>query len=1394
MSRYTACCLLLWGGLLACPTSNLLAQDDEFQAGLLATYQFGTQQLQRVDPELTFHWGTASPFPQLSGTHWQADWTGQILIRSLTPYRLYAQIQGAVTIEIASETVFSANSETLQWQAGETVELPPGFQDIAVRFQPAASGAVLKLFWSSAEFGIEPLPGHLLFHEEDSTQARLVERGRQVFDAHRCANCHRDGEDIASLNPAPALWGIIHGTNADWILAKLQGEHPEAAEDQMPHFGFTREQAEDIVAYLQRLDSPFDLRTAPEAQPAKGGPTGADLFNTLGCVACHQVGELGIRDLFSGPNLTNIGRKRSVDWLASWLASPERMNPQHRMPVFKLSRNERGLLATYLSTLGAEPETIFGKRPLDDFTERSNRGQALVKEFQCANCHKIPAIEASTSVPARLTAAKLESPASCLSAEPDPSKRRPTFRNLERPALASYLKTLPPDPPGELSLFEQGQRVLERKQCLACHARGTTEGLKTEALGIAKATPWLQGQTQLVIPPSLNAVGDKLNDDILNSALSGKQDRVRANWLTVRMPEFKHSREELEALKHYFVEHDRIPTAGSETLPQIDLADEEFLLLGRKLVGAGGWSCIACHQIGDYVPQKTALGTRGSDLMAIGKRLRPEFYLRWTQSPIRVVPGMEMPSFIKPVPGVLNDDPHQQLAAIWAAVNDPRFEPPTNPSQVEQLWQVAEGSAPRVVRDVFTIDAANGGGTVARAFAVGFSNQHGVLFDLDQAAVREWRFGDFARQRTVGKSWYWDLAGAAVATGFDAESDFVLLRTSDQQPVALRARDRDRLAHLQSYRQHAQSIELHYELILATDFDSAEDAAADPGPGVVIPVVEVLSAMNSPETRETGWRRVIQAGPVPAGYQLAIRRPSPLTTHFGAKVLPTPESGTAASEELLLGKLEGQQTQLSVDYLSRSTAPRGTLPELPISQPTAQQVTTLPGYVGERLPLPAAMMPTALAHDAAGRLLITSLKGDLLRAEDTSGDGLEHEVAILQQGLSAPFGVLAQGQDVLVIHKPELLRLSDSNGDGHYDRREVVLDGWGHTDDYHDWVTGPVLGADGSLFVATGSDYSQKNRNRDLAKWRGKVLQGTSTGDVVPYAHELRYPIGLAADAQGRLFVSDQQGVQNTFNEINHIVPGGAYGVPGLQDGEGSPEPLPAAVQVPHPWTRSVNGIFFLPEEIPTPFAGHGIGCEYNEKFLIRFSLQEVDGALQGACYPFTRTTWQHLEETFLGPICGMATASGEIYIGSIFDSGWLGGPNVGEIVRLKPTGEFGNGIREIRAIPGGFEIEFIAAVDPVAAIQQSAYSLSGYTRVWGGSYATNDSGRYSPPIDSIELLDDQRTVRLSVSNLKPGFVYDWNIGKIDAAGRELFPSYGSYTLNRIPGKEKSTVDAGSRD
>lgn len=1385
--------LFLTVGLLASGFPLQGQEDDDLGAGLRAQYRSGAKVIERI--EAVPHLQASAGEVVLEGcrpSDLEVIWRGQLLIRD-EDVRFHFWLQGEMELLLDGKSIYAGSRTEPGWLSSDRREVSPGLADLEIRFRQSEPAAVFRMFWSSSSFPLEPLPFGQLFHTgtvEGATAGaatqgdesdRAWDQGRQLFTAHRCDRCHAVDEEPHSP-PAKALWGVSVGLNPAWLKQKLLDQHVLGPGARMPHFGFDEAEAEAIAAYLIRLGSPFELASVPEVKVDRKnpGPTGEELAHTLGCLACHRIGEMGGGGPFSGPELTRIGHKRSAEWISTYLLRPERVNPQHQMPTFKLSPTERGLLVQYLASLGRTEETVH----IDESypagsSQLVDRGRDLVKKFRCANCHKLPAIEADRrGMPTLRDAVPLRERPGCLGEQPDKSTGQPIFPATAIPALQSYLNSLTETAPAPLAQWEQGRREFEQRNCSSCHPRNGAGGLASTAVSVAQQLAGWQGEIHTLLPPHLTAVGDKLQDEVLQQAVAGDQNRLRLNWLKVQMPKFAETPRERALLAGYLRAADRLPAdapdefsqAAQRALLTATVARQEnsslTLIHGRQLIGAGAFSCIACHQVGEYVPRNTAPGTRGSDLLQSGARLRPEFYFRWTHSPLRIIPGMEMPAYQRAVPGLLDDNVLLQLATLWTALESPDFTPPANPTQVEQLLIVDRQGPARVVRDVFQLTDGPAAGFVARAFAVGFPNGYAVLFDLDQATVREWTYGDFAKQFTEGKSWFWSLAGLAVPER--AEEQWLVRQGGEERPLFGSESQRG-VTQLQHYEIHPgegeqAAISLTYSLRLADAPDAGEI---------------VLTEHWRP--LEQGWLRQISRGEGASDHELILLQTG------GA------ERGSVARYVLPSGG------QLAVEYESRLTGYQPLPPVIPRSLTEAGPVTTVPGYRGQRLPLPAQIMPTALAVAPDGSLLLTSLKGHVyaVRLEAARGEPLE--VSLIEEGLAAPFGLLVDGADLLVAHKPEILRLREvfgPEGIRSPRSRESFISGWGYNENYHDWTTGPVRDRAGNLYIALGSDYSQPKRPEADQRWRGTILMREPNGHLAPIAREFRYPIGIALDARDRLFVTDQQGEQNTYNELNLVLPGRRYGVPTREDlrgersgfveaaPEGSGKMVPA-VQIPHPWTRSVNGLFFLPTDgayADHPFAGHGIGMEYNGRFLTRFTLQDVGGEPQGAVYPFSRIPAETDPDAFLGPICGLAHPNGDLFIGSIRDSGWLGGLNVGEIVQLsREQSAFPQGLREMRLVPGGFELEFMQPLAESERAELAArLSLQGATRQWGGTYATEDSGRYSPVVTAREFDTRGKILRLQVEDLRPGFVYELRLPSRLSSGTACFPDYAAYTIRQL--------------
>ena len=133
-----------------------------------------------------------------------------------------------------------------------------------------------------------------------------------------------------------------------------------------------------IVAYLLSKSQPFDGTKPSSGVEQASAERGKQLFETRGCLACHQHAEFPQGKMKQGPNLTNLGGKLGRDgnpvgpkWLYSWLRNPSNYHPRTLMPNLLLEPlpSEKGgktdpaadLAAFLLSSKDWKPTEIPGR-------------------------------------------------------------------------------------------------------------------------------------------------------------------------------------------------------------------------------------------------------------------------------------------------------------------------------------------------------------------------------------------------------------------------------------------------------------------------------------------------------------------------------------------------------------------------------------------------------------------------------------------------------------------------------------------------------------------------------------------------------------------------------------------------------------------------------------------------------------------------------------------------------------------------------------------------------------------------------------------------------------------------------------------------------------------------
>jgi glucose/arabinose dehydrogenase len=435
-----------------------------------------------------------------------------------------------------------------------------------------------------------------------------------------------------------------------------------------------------------------------------------------------------------------------------------------------------------------------------------------------------------------------------------------------------------------------------------------------------------------------------------------------------------------------------------------------------------------------------------------------------------------------------------------------------------------------------------------------------------------------------------------------------------------------------------------------------------------------------------------------------------------------------------------------------------------------------------------------LAFLSDGRPLVSTRRGEVWILERGFGDPpVDATWKLFAEGLHEPLGLAVRpeqgGDAVYAVQRGELTRILDRDGDEVADRYETACDGWGVSGNYHEFAFGPVFDEEGYAWVTLNVGFCG-SLGKALVPGRGAALRIAPDGTAEVWADGLRSPNGIAR-FRGETFYVDNQGDYVATNRLSHLARGSWHGHPAslrwraeLGPDERPPR-QPASVWFPYKKMGQSAADIAVCEQQGRfgPFDGQLFVGDQTLASVMRVSLEQVDGVWQGACYPF-----------FSGLDCGVNRLAfapdGSLFVGQT-DRGWgsVGRRRQG-LQRLVYTGRPPFELRELRATPEGFELEFTEVVDAPSALAGGACSLSSYTYEYHPAYG-------APEVDALELtvsgvsLADERTLRLAASPLRAGYVHELHLAGIKSAqGEPLLHAEAYYTLERVPPAPGSTAES----
>ncbi len=175
----------------------------------------------------------------------------------------------------------------------------------------------------------------------------------------------------------------------------------------------------------------------------------------------------------------------------------------------------------------------------------------------------------------------------------------------------------------------------------------------------------------------------------------------------------------------------------------------------------------------------------------------------------------------------------------------------------------------------------------------------------------------------------------------------------------------------------------------------------------------------------------------------------------------------------------------------------------------------------------------------------------LRRIVDSNGDGVADQSQVFADGFNDPAagvaaGVLPIGDDLYFACIPDMWRLTDQDGDGCCDERELQHTGWGvhialSGHDMHGLVRGP----DGRLYWSIGDrGFHVEHEGKTWAHHHaGAVLRSELDGTGLEvFATGLRNPQDLVFDDRGSLFTGDNNSDGGDRARWVYVIQGGETG------------------------------------------------------------------------------------------------------------------------------------------------------------------------------------------------------------------------------------------------------------
>jgi len=379
-----------------------------------------------------------------------------------------------------------------------------------------------------------------------------------------------------------------------------------------------------------------------------------------------------------------------------------------------------------------------------------------------------------------------------------------------------------------------------------------------------------------------------------------------------------------------------------------------------------------------------------------------------------------------------------------------------------------------------------------------------------------------------------------------------------------------------------------------------------------------------------------------------------------------------------------------------------------------------------------------------GRVAVCTAHGDvwLVTVNDKAGTCSWRRFAA---GLYQPLGLKVVDGKVHVLERGQLTRLHDRDGDGEADFHENVCNRWNCGGGEHAYDT--CLETD-----AAGNFYFHKTGDTHLSDG-GCVMKIAKDGSKCEvFSTGTRHPIGMSISPNGIITGADQEGNWMPATRIDEYKPGGFTGDFRAHHRAVPPTTYdPPLCWLPRETCNSAGGQVWVPPNTFGPLAGLPLHFSYGRCKPFVLLRDTTHSVTQGGAWD--------LGVTFLSGVCRgrFHPADGHLYACGL--NGWQTAAKAdGCLQRLRYTGAPMHAVVGMKVTPDGVELTFSEPLDPASVADLGGYKAAWWSYRWSKEYGSkrykisdaNAEGQDAVPVTAATLLPDGKTVRLTLTGMRP--------------------------------------------